>query len=43
MENDAIDLRKYIKAVKKGWIWGLISFFIILGLAIAYSVIKMPQ
>ena len=43
MEKDTIDLRKYIKAIKKGWIWGLISFFIILGLAIAYSVIKMPQ
>lgn len=43
MENDKIDLRKYISAVKRGWIWGLISFLIIFGLAITYSVIKMPQ
>ena len=43
MENDTIDLRKYIKAVKKGWILGLISFLVIFGLAIVYCVIKMPQ
>lgn len=43
MENDKIDLRKYIKAIKRGWIWGLISFVVILGLVITYCVIKMPQ
>lgn len=43
MENDKIDLRKYIKAIKKGWIWGLISFIVVLGLTITYCVIKMPQ
>ena len=43
MENDKIDLRKYISALKKGWIWGLISFLVIFGLAIVYCVIKMPQ
>lgn len=43
MENDKIDLRKYIKAIKRGWVWGLISFVVILGLAITYCVIKMPQ
>lgn len=43
MENDKIDLRKYINAIKRGWIWGLFSFIIILGLAIVYCVIKMPQ
>ena len=43
MEKDIIDLRKYIKALKKGWIWGLITFVIIFGLAITYCVIKMPQ
>lgn len=43
MENDKIDLRKYIKALKKGWVWGLISFVISIGLVITYCVIKMPQ
>lgn len=43
MENDKIDLRKYIIALKRGWIWGLIVFVLIMGLAITYSIIKMPQ
>lgn len=43
MENDKIDLRKYIKAIKEGWIWGLISFIVVISLAITYCVIKMPQ
>lgn len=43
MENDKIDLRKYIVALKRGWIWGLIVFILIMSLAITYCIIKMPQ
>lgn len=43
MGNDNIDLRKYISAVKRNWYWGVAVFVVVMGLAITYSIIKMPQ
>lgn len=43
MENDKIDLRKYIAMVKRNWLWLVTVFIIVMGLAIAYCVVKMPQ
>ena len=43
MENDKIDLRKYIKAIKRGWVLGLVSALCILLLAVTWCFLKMPQ
>ena len=43
MENDKIDLRKYINAVKRKWYWGVAVFVLVMGMAITYCVVKMPQ
>ena len=43
MENDKIDLRKYINAVKRKWYWGVAVFVLVMGMAIAYCFVKMPQ
>lgn len=43
MENDKIDLRKYINAIKRGWILGAIAFAVVMGLVIYYCSIKAPQ
>ena len=43
MENDKIDLRKYITAVKRNWYWAVAVFVVVMGLAATYCAIKMPQ
>lgn len=43
MENDKIDLRKYIAMIKRNWLWLVAVFFIVMGMAVTYCVIKMPQ
>ena len=43
MENDKIDLRKYINAIKRGWVFGSISALCILALAVTWCFLKMPQ
>lgn len=42
-ENDKIDLGRYINALKKKWYWGVAFFVVVMGLAVTYAVIKMPQ
>lgn len=42
-ENDQIDLRKYLKAIKQGKWWMVITMIIVIGLTTAYTVIKAPQ
>lgn len=43
METDKIDLRKYITAVKHNWLWAVAVFVVVMGLAVTYCAIKMPQ
>ena len=40
-ENDSIDLRKYINAIRQRWYWYLIAFIVMMGLAITYHFIHM--
>lgn len=40
-ENDSIDLRKYINAIRQRWYWYLIAFIVMMGLAITYHYIHM--
>ena len=40
-ENDSIDLRKYISAMRKRWYWYLIAFIVMMALGITYHFIHM--
>lgn len=42
-EKDTIDLRKYVKAAKRGWYWYAISLTLFLALAIFYHFNRMDQ
>ena len=41
--NDTIDLRKYLSAIKKGWYWYVITFAVFTALAITYHFVRMDQ
>ena len=43
MQDEKIDLTRYWRAIKKGWIWYAISAVLLFGIAISYCVVRMPQ
>ncbi len=42
-ENDSIDLRKYIKAIRKHWLWYVIALILFMSLGITYHFARMDQ